>query len=226
MKENMYNAFMCLSGLSTKIGTDKKPFTTTLYGNGPGYINNGTRPDLNYTITSKISILKWYKVSLFFSLSYQSIYLVGLTSKIFPPYHWILSLSLSDKTGYVQQSAVPLSSETHGAEDVAIFAKGPMSHLFHGVQEQSYIAHAMAYAACIEPYTTCNLELPTEPDSNNAAFIQFSICTILLSLFTSFMHFLWKCWSLLLNIYFPTDCVICSNILELLNQFSMNNIYI
>uniref|UniRef100_A0A4W4FRS1 alkaline phosphatase n=1 Tax=Electrophorus electricus TaxID=8005 RepID=A0A4W4FRS1_ELEEL len=62
------------------------------------------------------------------------------------------------RTGYVQQSAVPLSSETHGSEDVAIFAKGPMAHLFHGVQEQSYIAHAMAYAACIEPYTNCQLE--------------------------------------------------------------------
>lgn len=42
-------------------------------------------------------------------------------------------------------------------EDVAIFAKGPMSHLFHGVQEQSYIAHVLAYAACIEPYVDCNL---------------------------------------------------------------------
>lgn len=51
-------AFMFLSGLSSKTGTDKKPFTTTLYGNGPGYINNGTRPDLNSTITSKICNLK------------------------------------------------------------------------------------------------------------------------------------------------------------------------
>uniref|UniRef100_A0A673LTG8 alkaline phosphatase n=1 Tax=Sinocyclocheilus rhinocerous TaxID=307959 RepID=A0A673LTG8_9TELE len=59
---------------------------------------------------------------------------------------------------YLQQAAVPLDSETHGSEDVAIFAKGPMAHLFHGVQEQSYIPHAMAYAACIEPYTDCQLE--------------------------------------------------------------------
>ncbi|NXA31117.1 PPBI phosphatase, partial [Eudromia elegans] len=56
---------------------------------------------------------------------------------------------------YKQQAAVPLKSETHGGEDVAILAKGPMAHLFHGVQEQTYVAHAMAYAACIEPYTTC-----------------------------------------------------------------------
>ncbi|XP_050950956.1 alkaline phosphatase, intestinal, tandem duplicate 1 isoform X1 [Labeo rohita] len=56
---------------------------------------------------------------------------------------------------YMQQAAVPLESETHGGEDVAIYAKGPMAHLFHGVKEQNYVAHAMAYAACLEPYTNC-----------------------------------------------------------------------
>ncbi|NXG81059.1 PPBI phosphatase, partial [Baryphthengus martii] len=56
---------------------------------------------------------------------------------------------------YHQQAAVPLDSETHGGEDVAILAKGPMAHLFHGVQEQTYVAHVMAYAACIDPYTNC-----------------------------------------------------------------------
>ncbi|NXQ25002.1 PPBI phosphatase, partial [Alaudala cheleensis] len=56
---------------------------------------------------------------------------------------------------YQPQAAVPLASETHGGEDVAILAKGPMAHLFHGVQEQTYVAHAMAYAACLEPYTDC-----------------------------------------------------------------------
>ncbi|NWV58628.1 PPBI phosphatase, partial [Malurus elegans] len=56
---------------------------------------------------------------------------------------------------YLPQAAVPLDSETHGGEDVAILAKGPMAHLFHGVQEQTYVAHVMAYAACLEPYTDC-----------------------------------------------------------------------
>ncbi|XP_016298200.1 intestinal-type alkaline phosphatase-like [Sinocyclocheilus anshuiensis] len=60
---------------------------------------------------------------------------------------------------YMQQAAVPLESETHGGEDVAIYAKGPMAHLFHGVKEQNYVAHAMAYAACLEPYTNCPLRL-------------------------------------------------------------------
>ncbi|XP_075340514.1 alkaline phosphatase, intestinal, tandem duplicate 1 [Odontesthes bonariensis] len=56
---------------------------------------------------------------------------------------------------YMQQAAVPLDAETHGGEDVAIYAKGPMAHLFHGVKEQNYVAHVMAYAACLEPYTNC-----------------------------------------------------------------------
>lgn len=50
---------------------------------------------------------------------------------------------------YQAQSAVPLRHETHGGEDVAVFAKGPMAHLLHGVHEQNYIPHVMAYAACI-----------------------------------------------------------------------------
>ncbi|XP_029550147.1 alkaline phosphatase-like isoform X1 [Salmo trutta] len=50
---------------------------------------------------------------------------------------------------YQAQSAVPLRMETHGGEDVAVFAKGPMAHLLHGVHEQNYIPHVMAYAACI-----------------------------------------------------------------------------
>ncbi|XP_053169044.1 intestinal-type alkaline phosphatase 1-like isoform X2 [Hemicordylus capensis] len=61
------------------------------------------------------------------------------------------SVPFEDKN-YQQQAAVPLGSETHGGEDVAIMAQGPMAHLFHGIQEQNYIAHVMAYAGCITPY--------------------------------------------------------------------------
>ena len=39
-------------------------------------------------------------------------------------------------TSYQQSRLVPLMSETHAGEDVQIFAKGPMAHLFHGVHEQ------------------------------------------------------------------------------------------
>lgn len=46
-------------------------------------------------------------------------------------------------------SLVPLNSETHGGDDVAVYASGPYSHLFRGTFEQNYIPHALAYAACI-----------------------------------------------------------------------------
>ncbi len=89
-----------------------------------------------------------------------------------------MTVFFSGGNDYLQQAAVPLDSETHGSEDVAIFAKGPMAHLFHGVQEQSYIPHAMAYAACIEPYTDCQLE-------NYGVCTQFSLVVLILSLLSS-----------------------------------------
>ncbi|KAM4566752.1 alkaline phosphatase, tissue-nonspecific isozyme [Odontesthes bonariensis] len=93
-------------GKSPLWGTDMLPYTTLMYGNGPGHkIINGKRPDLrNVTTKSK---------------------------------------------DYVQFSAAPLTSTTHSGEDVAVLARGPMAHLFTGVHEQNYIAHAMGYAACV-----------------------------------------------------------------------------
>ncbi|XP_038222682.1 membrane-bound alkaline phosphatase-like, partial [Zerene cesonia] len=46
---------------------------------------------------------------------------------------------------------VPLSSETHGGDDVAVFARGPHHALLSGLYEQSHLPHRMAYAACIGP---------------------------------------------------------------------------
>jgi len=64
---------------------------------------------------------------------------------------------------YQQQSAVPLSWETHGGEDVAIYARGPMSHLIYGVQEQHYVAYVMQYAACLGEYKNdCLDNKPTD----------------------------------------------------------------
>jgi alkaline phosphatase len=47
---------------------------------------------------------------------------------------------------YLQEAAVPRSSETHAGEDVVIYAGGPGSQLFRGVQEQSYVYHAIVAA--------------------------------------------------------------------------------
>ncbi|XP_023947365.1 membrane-bound alkaline phosphatase [Bicyclus anynana] len=59
---------------------------------------------------------------------------------------------------YTFPSLVPMPRETHGGEDVAVFAKGPWAHLFSGNYEQNFIPHAIAYAACIGPgLTKCSL---------------------------------------------------------------------
>lgn len=50
------------------------------------------------------------------------------------------------------EAMAPISSETHGGDDVLIYAKGshaPYAHLFTGVHQQSFIPHALAYAGCI-----------------------------------------------------------------------------
>ena len=52
---------------------------------------------------------------------------------------------------FMPEALVPTDSETHGGEDVPIYAHGPMAHLFHGVHEQNYVAHVMAYASCVGP---------------------------------------------------------------------------
>ena len=48
--------------------------------------------------------------------------------------------------GYRQEASVPLASETHSAHDVPLYAGGPGAALFRGVQEQSYVYHAIAAA--------------------------------------------------------------------------------
>ena len=44
---------------------------------------------------------------------------------------------------FLQQSVVPMRSETHGGEDVAVFASGPGAMLVSGVMEQNEIFHVM-----------------------------------------------------------------------------------
>ncbi len=52
----------------------------------------------------------------------------------------------TENSGYHQESLVALESETHGGEDVAIYARGPGAYLISGSHEQNIIFHAMNYA--------------------------------------------------------------------------------
>ncbi|KAL5290390.1 hypothetical protein ACFFRR_010005 [Megaselia abdita] len=56
-------------------------------------------------------------------------------------------------------SLVPMEIESHGGDDVAVFARGPWSNLFSGVIEQSDIPHFMAFAGCVgNGLTLCSLD--------------------------------------------------------------------
>lgn len=57
-----------------------------------------------------------------------------------------------DDPKYRFMATVPLDSETHGADDVGIFASGPYEHYFTGNYEQSNIPALMAHIANIGPF--------------------------------------------------------------------------
>ncbi|KAI8439708.1 hypothetical protein MSG28_013402 [Choristoneura fumiferana] len=66
---------------------------------------------------------------------------------------------------------VPLDSETHGGDDVAVFARGPQQQLFTGLYEQSQLPHLMAHAACLGPAAALRAECsaPAPAPSTGAA---------------------------------------------------------
>ena len=51
---------------------------------------------------------------------------------------------------YLQQALLPMESETHSGEDVAVYAKGPWAHLVGGTIEQNVIFHVMNHAVNAE----------------------------------------------------------------------------
>lgn len=53
------------------------------------------------------------------------------------------------KKVYRSQATVLKRSETHGVEDVGVYADGPGAYLFHGVFEQQYVFHVMDHALCL-----------------------------------------------------------------------------
>uniref|UniRef100_A0A8C5Q2M2 Alkaline phosphatase n=1 Tax=Leptobrachium leishanense TaxID=445787 RepID=A0A8C5Q2M2_9ANUR len=116
---------------------DQKPFTSILYGNGPGYkLVEGSR---------------------------ENVSMVDFNHK-----------------SYLAQSAVPLKMETHGGEDVPVFAKGPMAHLLHGIHEQNYIPHVMAYAACVGQ----NKDHCTSAGRSHGSSASLTMVSVLLAIIT------------------------------------------
>lgn len=61
---------------------------------------------------------------------------------------------------FMYPSTIPLKDETHGGDDVGVFASGPWAHLFTGTFEQNLIPHAMGYATCLgSGLTVCSENL-------------------------------------------------------------------
>lgn len=62
-----------------------------------------------------------------------------------------MSFSFSDDPSFTYPNTVPLKDETHGGEDVMVFARGPWAHLFSGNYEQNLIPLTMGFAAGVGP---------------------------------------------------------------------------
>ena len=60
-----------------------------------------------------------------------------------------LTMEQTTDPDFIQQSLVPMTSETHGGEDLGIYAIGPWAHLFQGTVEENYTFHVLNYASQI-----------------------------------------------------------------------------
>lgn len=65
--------------------------------------------------------------------------------------------------GYHQEALVPTNSETHGGEDVAVYAKGPGSRAASGVVEQNLLFHVMLNATDWEREAALRLSKTASP---------------------------------------------------------------
>lgn len=99
------------------------PYTTVSYANGPGWTGGFKRKEFNPATEGTVS--------------------AAYNGGALRP-----DLSLIDTTlpNYMQEATVPMGSETHAGEEVAIYAEGPYSYLFRGTLEQHTIYHVMAEA--------------------------------------------------------------------------------
>ncbi len=97
---------------------DGKPYTTLGYANGPGAVPCACRRDPADPAKMECSCLPR------------------------------ADLSKVDTTAdnFLQQSLIPLGSETHGGEDVVIYARGPWAHLVQGTLEENAVYWVMAKA--------------------------------------------------------------------------------
>ena len=124
--------------ISDKISEDKlrRPYTSLQYANGPGYTGRSTVKRKFDGHEHEVTVPEGPK---FFTHSPEKMF--GITTG-----RPRLTQEIVTHEDYLQEAPVALSSETHGGEDVPIFARGPQAHLFRGVREQNYIFQVMKHA--------------------------------------------------------------------------------
>ena len=125
------------------------PYTTLGYANGPGYTGALTGTDVTTYAANALEGFKTQKTVLSEGDGGATFYrstTLGI-AKGRPD----LTSVATDGRDFMQEATVPLGSETHAGEDVAIFAKGPNAHLFRGNLEQSMIYWIMADALRLPP---------------------------------------------------------------------------
>ncbi|PAA52383.1 hypothetical protein BOX15_Mlig024835g1 [Macrostomum lignano] len=76
-----------------------------------------------------------------------------------------------EKEKYRYPALVPRHSESHSAEDVALFARGPGAHLFQSVHQQSYIGHVIMKAGCLGWYARTGNCLQDPESATSAATV-------------------------------------------------------
>ncbi|TQV74886.1 alkaline phosphatase [Aliikangiella marina] len=106
-----------VGGTEPSLASDDMPYTTLGYTNGRGFKDLGDETNADEGYSNSI-----------------------VTGRV------DLSAIDTETPGFHQESLVPLSSETHAGEDVAIYATGPGANLVVGTNEQSVVFHVMDYA--------------------------------------------------------------------------------
>ncbi|EDW59044.2 alkaline phosphatase 4 [Drosophila virilis] len=135
---------------------DPMVYETITYANGPGYFDHLA----NETKPANSSNV-WMPLKLYTKEQTES-----------PTYRHMATLALKD--------------ETHGGEDVIVFASGPGSSLVRGVFEQNYLAYVMSYAGCMGPAKnfddSCKRHLSTAGSNkaeSSAAALRLSLLPLL-----------------------------------------------
>jgi len=106
---------------SPQLASDGMPYTTLGYANGRGFRDLGDETDADAT----------------YGLANDN----GRKN---------LTAVNTEAAGFHQEALIPLGSETHAGEDVAIYGAGPGAHMVSGTNEQSVIFHVMNKAAKLQ----------------------------------------------------------------------------